>query len=289
MTATGGGSGNPAVFASDPSNSAASTRAATDSSGAGNAMFPLTAIAGAPGPLTGSNAAVLTGNPSAFITGNRPIGTVSNWTLEAWIYPTSLTQDGMAVYNGADVGGGFGFGVFGSNGSSGGCLIGLYGSIGWLNSPYCFPSANAWYHVAMVNAGGGAATFYVNGAAVGTVGAPVPSGPANVASIGMQDTPRRRFFLGHVSNVAFYSSALPAARILAHRNAGTQSAYSTSVLADAPSAFYTLSERVICSLAGSTVSFTAPGTCRINANQAGDSAYAAAPQAQQAITVASGP
>jgi hypothetical protein len=40
-----------------------------------------------------------------------------------------------------------------------------------------------------------------------------------------------------------------------------------------------------CSLASGVVSFTAAGTCRINANQAGDVMWAPAPQVQQAITV----
>jgi len=41
----------------------------------------------------------------------------------------------------------------------------------------------------------------------------------------------------------------------------------------------------VCSILGSTVSFTAAGTCVIDANQAGDANYNAAPQAQQSFTV----
>jgi hypothetical protein len=44
----------------------------------------------------------------------------------------------------------------------------------------------------------------------------------------------------------------------------------------------------VCSIAGKTVSFTAVGTCKIDANQAGSSSYEAAPQAQQSFTVAKG-
>jgi len=44
----------------------------------------------------------------------------------------------------------------------------------------------------------------------------------------------------------------------------------------------------ICTLSGSLVSFTAAGTCTVRANQAGNGAYAAAPQAQQSFTVGSG-
>lgn len=44
-----------------------------------------------------------------------------------------------------------------------------------------------------------------------------------------------------------------------------------------------------CSLSGGTVSFTGPGTCTVDANQAGDAGYTAAPQVQQAITVDQAP
>jgi hypothetical protein len=43
----------------------------------------------------------------------------------------------------------------------------------------------------------------------------------------------------------------------------------------------------VCSMSGAVVSFTGPGTCTIDANQAGNSTYNAAPQAQQSFTVSS--
>ena len=43
-----------------------------------------------------------------------------------------------------------------------------------------------------------------------------------------------------------------------------------------------------CSSTGSTISFTATGTCVINATQAGDANWSAAPQAQQSFAVAAG-
>jgi hypothetical protein len=44
----------------------------------------------------------------------------------------------------------------------------------------------------------------------------------------------------------------------------------------------------VCSISGSTVSFTGAGTCVIDANQAGNANYNAAPQVQQSFTVAKG-
>ena len=43
-----------------------------------------------------------------------------------------------------------------------------------------------------------------------------------------------------------------------------------------------------CTLSGGVVTFTAVGTCRIDANQAGNANYNAAPQVQQSITVNKG-
>ena len=44
----------------------------------------------------------------------------------------------------------------------------------------------------------------------------------------------------------------------------------------------------MCSIAGSTVSFIGAGTCVINANQAGNANYNAAPQVQQSFAVGKG-
>ena len=48
------------------------------------------------------------------------------------------------------------------------------------------------------------------------------------------------------------------------------------------------SAAAVCSIAGATVSFTGVGTCVINANQAGDANYNAAPQVQQTFAVVKG-
>src|SRR5262249_31176757 len=48
------------------------------------------------------------------------------------------------------------------------------------------------------------------------------------------------------------------------------------------------SATAVCALAGSTVSFLGVGTWKINANQAGNASYAAAPQVQQSFGVAKG-
>ncbi|WP_161495018.1 autotransporter domain-containing protein [Caulobacter sp. BP25] len=48
------------------------------------------------------------------------------------------------------------------------------------------------------------------------------------------------------------------------------------------------SSSAVCSISGGVVSFTGTGTCLVNANQAGNGSYSAAPQAQQSFTVGAG-
>ena len=45
----------------------------------------------------------------------------------------------------------------------------------------------------------------------------------------------------------------------------------------------------VCAVSGSTVSFLAPGTCTVFANQGGNGSYSAAPQVSQSFAVAPGP
>ncbi|MGI8751555.1 MAG: Ig-like domain repeat protein [Acidimicrobiales bacterium] len=49
---------------------------------------------------------------------------------------------------------------------------------------------------------------------------------------------------------------------------------------------FTSGSSAVCSVSGSTVSFLGAGSCVIDANQAGDTNYTAAPQAQQSVAVA---
>jgi hypothetical protein len=48
---------------------------------------------------------------------------------------------------------------------------------------------------------------------------------------------------------------------------------------------FTSTTTSVCTVSGTTATFVASGTCTIDANQAGNSAYAAAPQLQQSFTV----
>ncbi len=79
------------------------------------------------------------------------------------------------------------------------------------------------------------------------------------------------------------------AQTIAFSNPGTQSVgtkltLSATATSGLPVAF-TATTPGVCTVAGALASFVAAGTCTIDANQAGDSAFAAAPQVEQSFTV----
>jgi RHS repeat-associated protein len=202
-------------------------------------------------PFSGAGSVAFSGQ-GALLSAQTPIRAQANWTLEAWIDPAKLNQDGMVIYNG-DSGGnlgangegdnGFGFGVFGQNGSAGGCLTGLYELVTWINTDYCFSAANHWYYVAEVNVEG-TVTFYVNGAEVYRSSEPTPYAPSG-QMIGGYGTSERDFY-GQISNAAFYRRPLSAGEIQSHYNASqapnvSQSSYGGAIESSAPAAFYALS------------------------------------------------
>ena len=82
-----------------------------------------------------------------------------------------------------------------------------------------------------------------------------------------------------------YTSAVPAAASVG----GATYAVAATATSGLPVAFtIDASATSVCSISGSTVSFIGAGTCVIDANQAGDANWNAAPQAQQSFTVAKG-
>ncbi len=197
------------------------------------------------GPFSGAGSVAFSGQ-GALLSPQTPIKARANWTLEAWIDPAKLSQEGMVIYNGDHGGGnGFGFGVFGQNGSAGGCLTGLYELVTWINTPYCFSAANQWYYVAEVNVEG-TVTFYVNGTQVYRASEPTPYTPSG-QMIGGYGASSERDFYGQISNAAYYTRPLSAAEIRSHYGASqasnvSQFSYGGTIETGAPAAFYALSK-----------------------------------------------
>ena len=93
---------------------------------------------------------------------------------------------------------------------------------------------------------------------------------------------QQTFTVAQGSQTITFTSTAPANATVAgatyHPTASSSAGLATSLSIDAASAS-------VCALSGGVVSFTASGTCIIDANQAGDGNYTAAPQAQQSFSV----
>ncbi|MCX5692091.1 MAG: LamG domain-containing protein [Candidatus Omnitrophica bacterium] len=152
-----------------------------------------------------------------------PLTAIDNWTLEAWINPSNLSQMGIAVSNGPDNGtstyNGYAFGVGNGSGSPGNKLQGLLPGVAFLDSGYTFPSANQWYHVVMLRASG-TIKFYVNGTQTSNTFNNVPVTPT-AFYIGSQTG--IRYFNGLIDDVRVYNYARTADQILVDYNNGAAS------------------------------------------------------------------
>ncbi len=155
-----------------------------------------------------------------------------NFTLEAWVKPNVLSQNGYFLYNGKKSNG-FGLGIGNGTGSMGSKLVGQYGGVAWIPSAYTFPSANTWYHVAMVRASG-TTSFYVNGAHYSATsgGSSTPTSPNDQFTIGalINGSNPIEYFNGPIDEVRISNSVRSADWLATEYN--NQSS---------PSTFYTIS------------------------------------------------
>ena len=101
------------------------------------------------------------------------VNTNNDWGIEAWVQGDSGSAISAIAYNGNSANAGMGIYQFNNT------YIGLMGGIAFVGST---PVSANWTHLAMV-VNGGATTFYVNGVANATVGAPnIPAGNFNIGT-----------------------------------------------------------------------------------------------------------
>jgi YVTN family beta-propeller protein len=136
-------------------------------------------------------------------------------------------------------------------------------------------------------------TVSVINAATNTVtGAPIPVGsyPDGVAADPVSGTVYVTNFYGYTVSVISpqaaqaitFTSTPPASPVVG----GTYPVSATGGASGNPVTFtIDAASTPVCSIAASTVTFDSAGSCVIDANQAGDTGYQAAPQAQQTVTV----
>ncbi len=182
-----------------------------DLSGNGNhaTIYGTTLVAGKVG-----NGRNFNGNGDYATMGKPVMAARDNWAMVAWVKPSVLKTLSLAVYNGNDAGG-YGFGIGNGVGGSGSKLVGLLGSVAWLDSGYTFPSTGTWYHVAMVRQAG-ITKFYVNGAQTANTFSQTPNAPTFGASIGTEYSTANvptRFFNGAIDEVHAFDHAISASEV----------------------------------------------------------------------------
>jgi len=147
------------------------------------------------------------GSNTILSTTTLPTAVQDNWTVQAWMNPSSLSQLGIAVFNGRDDGvsgtyNGYGFGVGNGAGASGSKLQGLFSGVVWVDSGYTFGATGTWYHVVMERASG-TTKFYVNGTQTASTSASTPGVPTFNFTVGAQKGPSAtvRYFNGLLDEV----------------------------------------------------------------------------------------
>ena len=128
----------------------------------------------------------------------------------------------------------------------------------------------------------------LSGSTVSFVGAGncvIDANQAGNANYNAAPQAQQSFIVGKGSQTITFTSTAPANAVVA----GPTYTVTATASSGLPVTFtIDATATSVCSIAGSTVSFTAAGTCVIDANQAGDSNYNAAPQVEQSFPVGKG-
>lgn len=160
------------------------------------------------GPFDGYALATAGGTDGVDNGNPAPLQLSSGFTLEAWIYPTSVTGIHRPMSKGQGGVAGYGFGT------NGGRLRFTTFGIRDYDSAGTYIQANRWSHVAVVFTSSFNADFYVNGQFVETVTGSAPASPTNLSfflgrnSAGILDS-----FVGRIDEVRVWNVQRSAAQI----------------------------------------------------------------------------
>jgi hypothetical protein len=147
-------------------------------------------------------------------------------------------------------------------------------------------SASSGLPVSLSAAASSAGICTLSGSTVSFVGAgtcTINANQAGNASYNPAPQAQQSFAVAKAAQTITFTSAAPGAAVVGgptYTVAATASSGLTVAFSIAPAS------AGVCTISGSTVSFVAGGTCTVNANQAGNAGYNAAPQAQQSFAVA---
>ena len=142
---------------------------------------------------------------------NVPTTQVDNWSITAWVKPSSLNQVGIAValgYDDGNTGNGYSLGITGTGfATPGNQFWGLFGGVtyvGFINGGFAFTETNQWYQIVMLR-NSGVTTFFVNGVPMTNSTSITPFTPTGFR-IGSNNG--IRFFNGAIDDVRIYNRAL---------------------------------------------------------------------------------
>ena len=159
------------------------------------------------------------GTSSYISTSNLATTQSDNWTMSAWVKPSSLNQIGVIMLNGNTTGVNDGYGLFQANGSSGSgnTLTGFHHTHGWVNSGGNFTNNNTWYHVVMER-DNGVDKYFINGVQTPNTSTMSITNPVGSLIIGGLSN-GFDMFQGAIDEVKIYNTPLTASEVLAEYNA----------------------------------------------------------------------
>jgi hypothetical protein len=217
-----------------------------------NGTFNAFPLRGLPGPFSGSLAVQFDGSSQSVTTPYQAALNPAAFSIELWVNPASATVPGgllcvaASMYSSSPREGWL---IYQSDGSAGGGVgwqFRMYNTNGLstsltLNAPQT-PTPGTWTHL-VFTFDGTTAQAYINGAPVAS-GTPTGFYPNASAQFSLGVRSDGGFFWpGQASELAYYNSALSAARVSAHYTAATTApaTYGSTVQADAPILYWPLS------------------------------------------------
>jgi hypothetical protein len=163
------------------------------------------------------------------------------------------------------------------------------------SAPGSAVNGGSHYNVGAVGGGSGNAIIFssgtpgvctVTGHVVNFVGGgscTVNANQAGNANYTAAPQAQQTFSVGKADQTVSFTSTAPST---AQVGGASYNATASATSSLTPTITVDASAASVCSISGSTVSFTGAGTCTLDANQAGDANYNAAPQVQQSFSVA---
>jgi hypothetical protein len=141
-----------------------------------------------------------------------PLSQMANWTISAWVLPSTLPQLGILVTLGYDDGtpmsaNGVSFGIASPGGNSGTDFTAAFAGIVWVSSGDAFSTTSHWSHL-VVTRGARVTRFYVNGTATPNSSEVEPRLPTAFRIGAANCESPTRFFQGAIDDVRIYDRAL---------------------------------------------------------------------------------